>query len=175
MMSEIEIEGLIRTLTIEEDLTSEQAEFLRGLPREALELVRDEVLFVGTHHAHGWPARWQASGINPCDSGEHWPILCVNVNDTFCYACGDAEEVPKASLPEIAQIYRQHGGVGLICWAAKRRDLDPVVEYTEDPVYQATWKALYGEAKVEPSPFANERWSDEKLNLRPWTPEGDEP
>lgn len=96
----------------------------------------------------------------------------VNLNDTFAYACSDAEEIPNDQLEEIVRIYKRWGDVGLICWTARQRNEDPVVEYTEDPVYQETWKALYGDLKVQLN-FCNQRdprWSDRKLNLKKWEP-----
>lgn len=113
-----------------------------------------------------------------CDNGvvfgaeEEFDPPAINLNDTFCYACGDAENVLPADMPEVINIYRRFGPIGCICWAAKRRDEAPVVEYTEDPVYQSTWKALYGDATVKPNGCnqVDPRWSDDRLCLEPWEP-----
>jgi hypothetical protein len=94
----------------------------------------------------------------------------LNMNDTFCYACGEAEPVPSEAMAAVIDIYRRFGWVGCVCWAAKRRGEDPVVEYTESPVYQAIWTALYGETRLKPNRCnqADPRWSDERLELPRW-------
>lgn len=93
--------------------------------------------------------------------------LMLNMSDTFGYACGDGELFTSKDIPEILKIYDEYGDVGLTCWAAKHRGYDPVVEYTEDPVYQNTWKSMYGDLKIEPT-VEKGRWSERKLNLKPW-------
>jgi len=94
----------------------------------------------------------------------------INLNDTFAYACADAEIVKEEQVPEIVKIYRDWGHIGLICWSAKQRNEEPVIEYTEDPVYQATWKAMYGDLIVGKNGFNqfDPRWSDDKLHLQAW-------
>lgn len=144
------------------------AAFLRTLPPEAVYLVNEEMAWIGCDHQHDWP-----KGVaNPCLGKPHGKSLCLNMNDTFCYACGDAEVVKPEQCAEVAQVYKRWGPIGLVCWSAKQRNEDPVVEYTEDPVYQTTWKALYGDLKVQEN-YCNKvdpRWSDRKLNLRAWEP-----
>src|SRR5579871_3957629 len=85
----------------------------------------------------------------------------LNMNDTFAYASGDAERVPPEAMGEVIDIYRRFGWVGCICWAAMRRNEDPVIEYTEDPVYRATWAALFGDTRVERNGCnqSDPRWS----------------
>lgn len=98
--------------------------------------------------------------------------MLLNMNDTFAYACGDAEYVATSEIPEVVRIYKQYGDIGLTCWAARKRKENPVIEYTEDPVYQATWRELYGELTVGQN-YCNTkvaRWSNRKLNLEKWTP-----
>jgi hypothetical protein len=102
------------------------------------------------------------------------PPFVVNLSDTFTYACADGERIPPELLDEVVRIYREFGPVGCVCWAAARRNHEPVVEYTEDPVYQATWRALYG-ARVVGYNLCNqipgeERWSQDRLHLKPWAP-----
>jgi hypothetical protein len=101
---------------------------------------------------------------------EEWPLPVLNLNDTFAYACGEGEPVPPEALPEVIHIYRRFGPVGCICWAAKQRGEEPVVEYTEDPVYQATWAALYGGLHLAPNRCnkSDPRWSNDPLDLKPW-------
>lgn len=94
----------------------------------------------------------------------------LNMSDTFAYACGESELVPADALLEVIGIYRSFGWVGCICWVAKRRNEDPVIEYTEDPVYRETWAALYGGLELEPNHcnLTDPRWSDERLDLPRW-------
>jgi len=124
----------------------EDAEFLLTLPPEALYLVKEDAAWVGTDHmGHDWP-----KGVaNPCKDKPHGKVLALNMGDTFVYACADAAEVKPEQLAEVADIYKRFGGTGLVCWAAKQRNEDPVIELTERSEYQETWKALYGNLKVE--------------------------
>jgi hypothetical protein len=127
------------------DLDSmEEAEFLLTLPPEAIDLVRSRGAFVGCQHQHDWP-----QGVkNPCEGKPHGMELCVNVNDTFAYACADAEPVTREEIVEVADLVRKHGSLAVVCWVARRRNEKPVVEYCESPEYQVVWKALYGDLKV---------------------------
>lgn len=168
---------LYKTMTIDiekiitdEGLEPDEAAWLRTQPPEAAYLMSVNVAFIGTHHEHEWSR--EVKFEDNCKDKQHWPILCVNVNDTFAYACGDAEEVKPERLAEVVDIYKRFGPTGLVCWAAVQRNEDPVVEFTEDPEYQKTWKALYGELQVNPNEFnkVDPRWSNDKLNLQPWTP-----
>lgn len=141
-------------------------EFLSKKPPEATFLVEADVAFVGCDHKHEW------KGPNPCEGQPHEDILCLVMNDTFAYACVDAENVADGDLATVASIYRWFGWVGLICWAARQRNEDPVIEFTEDPVYQDTWRALYGDLRVEANAFnkIDPRWCNDRLNLKPWIP-----
>lgn len=94
------------------------------------------------------------------------------MSDTFGYAGTHLVQVASESMAEVIDIYRRFGPVGCICWAAKRRNEDPVIEYTEDPVYQETWAAIYGNARVRPNDCnqSDPRWldDDERLELPLW-------
>jgi len=97
----------------------------------------------------------------------------LNMGDTFWYACGEVEPVPSESMADVIDIYRRFGPVGCVCWAAKRRNEDPVIEYTEHPVYQETWAALYGDARLKPNSCnqSDPRWldDDDRLDLPRWS------
>lgn len=56
------------------------------------------------------------------------PQLFLAMNDTFGYACGDAEEVPWADIPAVYALWKQHGHDGLISWVWKRRGTPPLKE-----------------------------------------------
>lgn len=148
------------------DYPLEEAAFLRTLPPEAAWLVYQEVAFIGCDHQHPW------KGPDSCKGQPHGNILDLLLSDTFGYASADAENIKPEQCSEVADIYRKYGDTGLVCWAAKQRDMDPVVEYTEDPEYQKTWAALYGNLKLKPNACNQHvpRWSSKKLNLEPWNP-----
>lgn len=97
---------------------------------------------------------------------------CLNMNDTFYYACGDGEKVERDEMEELIRIYEEWGSIGLTCWAAKKRGYDPCIEYTEDQVYIDTWRGLYGDLSVKQNPMLEDRpdyrWSNDKLNLKVW-------
>jgi hypothetical protein len=142
-----------RVMSKAEDLMSEcdldsleDAEFLLTLPPEATYLVQEGAAWIGCDHmGHDWP-----KGVeNPCKGKPHGKVLALNMGDTFCYACADAEHVKPEQLVEVTAIYKRFGGTGLDCWAAKQRNENPVVEVFERPEYQKAWKALYGDLKVQ--------------------------
>lgn len=147
-------------------LEPEEREWLKTQPPEAAYMIQEDVAFVGCDHQHEW------KGVDSCKGQPHGMNLCLAMSDTFSYACADAEPVSNEELPEVVSVYKRYGHVGLICWSAKKRNEDPVIEYTEDPVYQQTWQALYGDLKVEAN-YCNTkdpRWSSKRLNLKPWSP-----
>jgi hypothetical protein len=141
-------EELINKLLEEGDLDDPEADaaFLRTLPPEAAYLVDAEAAWIGCDHmGHDWPA-----GVkNPCAGKPHSKSLALLMSDTFAYACADAEDVKPEQCAEVADIHKRFPSWGLVCWAAKQRNEDPVIEVTERPEYQETWKALYGDLKVE--------------------------
>lgn len=124
-----------------------------------------------------WPeiahCDWVMVGNNWSDDGKDYlgKILMLNMSDTFIYACADSEEFKPEDFPELLKIYEDWGDIGHICWAAKKRGYDPCVEYTEDKVYQDTWRGLYGDLKLEINVMLqtdpNYRWSNKKLDLKP--------
>ena len=130
------------------DLDSrEDAEFLLTLPPEATYLVQEGAAWIGCDHQHEFPK--DKSWAEACKGQPHGKNLCLNMGDTFCYACADAETVKPEQLAEVTDIYKRFGGTGLDCWTAKQRNENPVIEVFERPEYQKAWKALYGDLKVE--------------------------
>jgi hypothetical protein len=133
-------------------LDKEEANFIRKYPQ--LEpLFKDDAICLGYDH----------------DGEETEDKLAIPINDTFAYATADCELFEESDIPEILNIYNAHGWIGLICWVANKIDEDPVIEYTEDPLYQEIWKAIYGDKKLKPN-YCNTgtpRWSKDKLDLKP--------
>jgi hypothetical protein len=56
----------------------------------------------------------------------------LNMNDTFWYACADAEEVSEGEIKEVARLFATYGYKGLTYWVAKKRGDDPDI-----PKYKA--------------------------------------
>lgn len=48
--------------------------------------------------------------------------LIINLNDTFGWACADAEEIPPDAINEVARLFRDWGHAGILYWVSKRRD-----------------------------------------------------
>ena len=55
-----------------------------------------------------------------------YPVLCLNVNDTFGFGCADAEPVPFRSLEKVADLYKRYGYHGIVAWVAKERNSWPI-------------------------------------------------
>ena len=52
---------------------------------------------------------------------EEGPMLFLNCNDVFGYACADAEPVPWDSIVEVKRLFDKGGWEATIDWVAKRR------------------------------------------------------
>jgi hypothetical protein len=50
------------------------------------------------------------------------------MNDTFCYACADGEEVTINELSVVKEMYQTFGSSGLTAWVAIKRNEEPVRE-----------------------------------------------
>lgn len=63
--------------------------------------------------------------------------MLLNCNDTFAYACGDAEDISIDEIPAFLE-QTKDTKYGYVAWIAKKRNEKPVVEYQE-------WMAKAGE------------------------------
>jgi hypothetical protein len=108
-------------------------------------LLDEDQAFPGVDHQHEW------SGPDSCKGHSHEWRLCLNMGDTFAYACADAEPVPDEELEAVAGIYREHGSNGLVAWVSNRRKEAPVIEVLEDEAYKKAWAAMYGDKAVQPN------------------------
>ncbi|HEY6020205.1 MAG TPA: hypothetical protein VIY48_09975 [Candidatus Paceibacterota bacterium] len=52
-------------------------------------------------------------------------VLCLNVNDMFCWGCADAEQVRETEIAEVYAAWKADPGWGLVKWAARKRNLQP--------------------------------------------------
>lgn len=70
-------------------------------------------------------------GMMYSESDRRPAALWVNVNDTFAYACADCEPVPQPEADpdgfwSLYDLVREHGGLGAVAWAARRRNATPL-------------------------------------------------
>lgn len=70
--------------------------------------------------------------------GGFW--LVVNMNDTFGYACADAEEVPVEDLVHIRPLYQQYGPDALNAYSSVKRKVDVLKELRSPGYYDAKEK-----------------------------------
>ena len=66
----------------------------------------------------------------------------LNINDTFHYACADAETVDKEQAKEIVRLFKKHGFKGIDYWVATQRGYDPKVPHYKERV--ETVRAIEG-------------------------------
>jgi hypothetical protein len=50
----------------------------------------------------------------------------INLNDTFFWACSDAEYVSDEELPELASLFRRYGWCGVLYWVNRKRGSERV-------------------------------------------------
>ncbi len=147
--------GIFCAATIKDGVTTERTPWQDGWNAHSMALLNKEGAVEKWYR--GLPAELRAV-LLPfiCDADESDPVLWVreheggvrlflNVGDTFAYACADAEEVPadEATLALLARLYSEHGGSGLVAWAARRRGVEPL-EQLRTPAYMAAREALGG-------------------------------
>ena len=85
----------------------------------------------------------------------------VNTNDTFVYACADAERVRYEDIEPLMELIRDYGRWGDVLWAAKRRNEKPLIEHVIAMKEQGKWPDW---AEELPDNYCNKRgyfWTDE--------------
>lgn len=65
----------------------------------------------------------------------------LNLNDTFGWACAEAEDLDPEDLAVVVDLWRRHGHDGVLVWAAVRRD-DQVIEPRQTESYLALYNIL---------------------------------
>jgi hypothetical protein len=55
------------------------------------------------------------------DDDDETPGFWLNVNDTFCYACADVEEITEAEIPAVYWAWKNFGWEGVVCWVWRKR------------------------------------------------------
>ena len=89
---------------------------------ELLELIDNESMFIY---------------FDEDEDDEYKLILTLNMNDTFMYACGDAEEFEDSDIPLISTMYNEFGHDGLTAWASMHRGCDPIDELNTQKFQEA--------------------------------------
>lgn len=86
--------------------------------------------------------------INKCHGMYFSPaVLC---NDTFYYACGDAESIQLEEVEHLEHIYNTFGEDGVVAWVSKKRGgLSPLKELQSDNYLKAVEYLKDKDVKVE--------------------------
>src|SRR3990172_7233381 len=58
-------------------------------------------------------------------------VQCLNLNDTFYWACADGEEIPDSEIQKVAELFYRWGWCGVLYWVWKRRGGDFTVEFQD--------------------------------------------
>lgn len=62
---------------------------------------------------------------------------CVGLNDTFAYACADAEALTDDQIDSLIFAYRNFGGDGVTAWGALRRKCEPLPQLRTEKYHAA--------------------------------------
>jgi hypothetical protein len=82
------------------------------------EMLAAGVIFL---NKHWWRLDWPAEARQTI-------ALCVNCNDTFGYACADAEGASFDDIEHLYEMWRKDPEYGAIAWCIQRRRTRPIVE-----------------------------------------------
>ncbi len=82
------------------------------------EMLAADVIFL---NKHWWRNDWPAEARQTV-------ALCVNCNDTFDYACADAEGVSYDDIETLYEMWRKDPDYGAIAWCIQRRRAKPIKE-----------------------------------------------
>jgi hypothetical protein len=67
----------------------------------------------------------------------------LNMNDTFWYACSDAEEVGEDEIKEVARLFSTYGWQGIDYWVANKRGYDPEIPRHKEEVEEVRKKEYW--------------------------------
>lgn len=59
------------------------------------------------------------------------PVIAINVNDTFGYACADCEVIPWSEVVRLNELRKAEGWPALVKWVAEHRGQKPLKEVQE--------------------------------------------
>lgn len=104
--------------------------------RKLFWLAKEDVIFFSGYDAKTdtWP-----------DIGEYWSP-CVNLNDTFAYACADGERLDDSEIDRLIAAHKQWGYDGVVAWASLIRKCEPI-EPRRTAEYHEARSALTKEVK----------------------------
>lgn len=92
--------------------------------QKLIRLAADRTVFFGSYNDQ----------TDKHDNGVYAYLLC---NDTFSYACADAEEFEESDLDLIIDLNDIFSYHGVTAWMSKKRGYDPVKPYLTDKFYAA--------------------------------------
>ena len=85
-----------------------------------------------------------------------WSVA-VNCNDTFYYACADAESLEPGRVHEVKAAFEKWGWPGVVAWTAIKRDGDPIKELCTPAYYEAKEALLKTQPPIETFEAARNR------------------
>lgn len=99
--------------------------------RKLFYLAAHDVIFFSTYDqkTDTWPA-----------IGEYWSP-CVNLGDTFAYACADGERLDDSEIDRLICAHNEWGYDGVVAWASLIRKCEPI-EPRRTPAYHEARSAL---------------------------------
>jgi hypothetical protein len=102
-------------------------------------LAAREIVFFGTWEENlgDWTNGWTSA---------------VNVNDTFYYACADAESLEPGRAHEVRAAYERWGYHGVIAWASIKRNQDPLARLVTPAYLEAKAELLKLQPPIERYP-----------------------
>lgn len=90
-------------------------------------LAKEDVIFFSGYEPKSdtWP-----------DVGLYWSP-CVNLSDTFGYACADGQMLEDAEIDRLIEAHKKWGYDGVVAWAALMRKYEPIKERRTDAYREA--------------------------------------
>ena len=88
-------------------------------------LLINEVVFINDHW---WEKDWS-------EDAKKSPSINVVCNDTFGWACADAEEIIHSEIPELYEMWEKDSDFGPLVWCCKKRQQKPI-----KPIYDQIQK-----------------------------------
>lgn len=106
---------------------------------------------VSTESANNTDKLFLADGENTFYYGSEsgWNVF---LNDTWYYACGDLEEIPKEKENEVAKWYRDYGSIGVLYWVyLQRKHLPDIVSVKKriEVVYNLEHETTLEEERIK--------------------------
>lgn len=72
--------------------------------------------------------------VKTWDRGWYAAVLC---NDTFFWACADAEDLAPDQAHKVKAIYEKYGWSGVVAWCAVKRGMKPLEQLQDEKYFKA--------------------------------------